>query len=100
MVRISHEKEMLKEYGTYVDPNKFKRHPSVIESIRPASYRLYYNNLFRPNNTKFSIFTRSLPVEAASSIEGDTQRSLAEKNSAIDSMKELQRQQTSRSLKS
>lgn len=93
MVRISHEKELLKEYGTVVDPNKFKRHPSVIENIRPASYRLYYNNLFRPNNTKFSIFTRSLPVEAASSTGGDTQRSLVDKSNTnpIDSMKELQR---------
>ena len=49
---------MLKEYGTYIDPAKVKRHPSIVDkNIQTVPYKLMFNNLFKPNNTRFSIFS-------------------------------------------
>lgn len=36
----------------------YHRHPSIVEKISTASYKLKRNNLFRTNKTDFSIFDK------------------------------------------
>ena len=69
---IRREKNSLLELQQVQEP--LKRHPSIVERIRTASYKLKKNNLFKLNRTDFSILGRRKSQESKDEKRGEEKR--------------------------